>query len=94
MVRPGVTGWLAPTGDTVALGDAIRTALLELSDGDRRATLSANCRRIAVEEYAMEVQARAYLRLYETLVAQARERAAAPGGALFSPARPASAGCA
>ena len=93
MVRPGVTGWLAPTGDTAALGAAIRTALLELSDHGRARALSDNCRRIAVAEYTMEVQARAYLRLYETLVAQAKERAAASGGsAPVTPARPASAG--
>jgi glycosyltransferase involved in cell wall biosynthesis len=77
MVRPGVTGWLAPTGDTAALRQAIETALGELSASPaRRDAMSAQCRRIAVEEYSMDVQARAYLRLYETLVSRLAGRAA------------------
>ena len=41
----------------------------------RRAELAANCRRIAVEEYALEVQARRYLDLYEMILARSQ-----PGG--------------
>jgi glycosyltransferase involved in cell wall biosynthesis len=69
MVRPGETGWLAPTGDTAALRDAIFAALT--SDEQRRA-MAQTCRRVAVDEYSMDVQSRAYLALYETLVARAR----------------------
>lgn len=69
MVRPGETGWLAPTGDTAALSDAIAAAL---SDDDARAAMGAKCRAVAVAEYALDVQARAYARLYETLLARAR----------------------
>jgi glycosyltransferase involved in cell wall biosynthesis len=67
MVRPGVTGHLAPTRDVAALREAVRQVL---SDPARRAEMSANCRRIAVAEYSLEVQARAYAALYERLVAE------------------------
>lgn len=76
MVRPGITGWLAPTGDTGALGEALRTALDEVRTDARRRELHDTCRRIAIEEYSLDTQARAYLRLYETLVAAAKGRAA------------------
>jgi glycosyltransferase involved in cell wall biosynthesis len=61
MVRPGVTGLLAPPRDVAGL----RSALLELlRDTALRAEMSENCRRIAVEEYALEVQATRYGQLY------------------------------
>jgi glycosyltransferase involved in cell wall biosynthesis len=69
MVRPGETGWLAPTGDTAALREALVEAL---RDVDRRATMAPVCRQVAVEEYSLDAQARAYAALYETLVARAR----------------------
>ena len=75
MVRAGETGWLAPTGDTKALRSAIEEAL---RDDDRRKAMSPTCRRIAVEEYSLDVQANAYVRLYETLIARARSTAADP----------------
>ena len=31
--------------------------------------MAAECRRVAVEEYSLEVQARQYVRLYESLLA-------------------------
>ena len=65
MVRPGITGQLAPTGDVVALRQAI---VQVLNDPDARARMSAHCRRTAVEEYSLEVQARAYADLYESLL--------------------------
>ena len=67
MVRPGQTGWLAETGNTIALKDAILTAL---TDDSARNVIAANCRRVAVEEYSMDVQSLAYLALYETLVSR------------------------
>ena len=88
MVRPDQTGWLAATGDTRGLRDAIVEAL---SDARKRAEMALNCRRIATEEYGLEVQARAYSKLYESLVAPAPRAgpaavrvppAAAPGPAL------------
>jgi glycosyltransferase involved in cell wall biosynthesis len=71
MVRPGVTGYLAPVGDVAALGVAIQKVL---SDPVKGREMSANCRRIAVEEYSLEVQARAYARHYETILAGASVR--------------------
>ncbi len=66
MVRPGVTGLLAPSQDVTAL----RAAIVELlQDPARRAEMSANCRRIAVEEYALEIQAKRYVDLYEKMLA-------------------------
>jgi glycosyltransferase involved in cell wall biosynthesis len=66
IVRPGVTGLLVPAGDVAALRSAIAQLL---QDQTLRDEMSANCRRIAVEEYTLEVQARRYLELYETLLA-------------------------
>jgi glycosyltransferase involved in cell wall biosynthesis len=65
MVRPGVTGLLAPVKDVEALRDAI-VEILE--NPALREEMSENCRRIAVEEYALETQARRYAALYETLL--------------------------
>lgn len=69
MVRPGLTGELAPTRDVPALREAVKKLL---SDPGRRAAMADNCRRVAVQEYSLEVQAAAYRTLYETLVARAR----------------------
>ena len=71
MVRPGVTGDLARTKDVPALRQAVRNLL---NDPALRARMSENCRRIVLAEYSLEVQARAYLALYESLVAARRER--------------------
>jgi glycosyltransferase involved in cell wall biosynthesis len=65
MVRPGVTGELAPTKDVPALRQAVKNLL---NNGDVRAKMSENCRRIVLAEYSLEVQSRAYLSLYERLV--------------------------
>ncbi len=65
LVRPGVTGELAPVGDAGALKDAIRKML---KDPEKLATLSDNCRRVVVEEYAHDVQAGRYADLYRALI--------------------------
>jgi glycosyltransferase involved in cell wall biosynthesis len=66
LVRPGLTGLLVPPEDVQAL----RAAIVELlRHPARRAEMAANCRRIAVEEYSVEVQGRRYLDLYERVVA-------------------------
>jgi glycosyltransferase involved in cell wall biosynthesis len=64
MVRPGLTGQLVPVGDTAALRDAIRDML---GSPDSLKSMSEHCRRIALSEYSIEVQAAAYLKLYESL---------------------------
>ena len=65
MVRPGVTGLLAPSGDAMKLRDAIASLL---GDTAKRAEMSANCRRIALAEYNLELQALRYSEIYESLV--------------------------
>jgi glycosyltransferase involved in cell wall biosynthesis len=66
LVRPGITGLLARTGDASELRDAI---LQLLDDRVKRSEISANCRRVAVEEYELTLQARRYGRLYENMFA-------------------------
>jgi len=75
MIRQGETGLLAPPEDVRALREAI---VAVLTDEQFRARLSAHCRRVAVAEYDIEVQARRYAALYETLI---------EAGAHFDPAR-------
>jgi glycosyltransferase involved in cell wall biosynthesis len=77
-VRPGITGELAPTRDVQALREAVKRVL---SDPQKRARMGESCRRIAVEEYSLEVQAAAYRSLYESLVEarRGRDRRAAVG---------------
>jgi glycosyltransferase involved in cell wall biosynthesis len=72
MVRDGVSGFLAPKGDVKAL----RKAMLRVLDNPAlRAEMAENCRRIAVEEYDVQSQARRYLALYESLLAMDPPRA-------------------
>lgn len=68
MVRPGITGYLAPVGDSDALATQIRQVL---EHPDQSAVMSANCRRIAVEEYTFERQADRYAELYQSILAGA-----------------------
>jgi glycosyltransferase involved in cell wall biosynthesis len=69
MVRPGLTGALAPTKDVPALRAAVKELL---NDPARRATMSDHCRRIVLAEYSLDVQARAYLALYESLLERSK----------------------
>lgn len=66
MVRAGVTGFTVPLGDADALASVIGRVL---NDPARGKEMSAACRRIAVEEYALDVQARRYAELYRELAA-------------------------
>jgi glycosyltransferase involved in cell wall biosynthesis len=67
IVRPGITGLLAPLEDVRALAAAIE----ELVNNDaKREEMSSNCRRIAIQEYALEVQANRYVELYEKMLVQ------------------------
>ncbi len=65
MVRPGITGLLASAGDVAALCAAIATLL---NDAGLRAQMAQHCRRIVLEEYTIEVQARQYQALYQTIL--------------------------
>ena len=65
MIRPGVTGDLVPPKDTKALGEAIRTLL---ENPERRTRLSANGRRVAIEEFAPDIQAGRYAEVYRSML--------------------------
>jgi glycosyltransferase involved in cell wall biosynthesis len=65
MVRPGVTGYLATVANADELADAISKVL---DDPAKRAKMSRNCREIAVKEYSLETQAKAYLEFYGTVL--------------------------
>lgn len=65
VVRDGVTGTLVPVGDVRALRSAIANLL---NDPERRASMAKESRRIAVQEYELEVQARRYLTLYQSVL--------------------------
>jgi glycosyltransferase involved in cell wall biosynthesis len=68
-VRPGVTGWLAAPGDPADLAAQLARAL----DGPGgRGLMAAGCRRVAVEEYSSDLQARRYAALYDDLLAARR----------------------
>lgn len=66
MVRPGVTGALFPVQDVIAMRAAIRDVL---QNPARRAEMGANCRRVAVEEYSLELQIQRHVELYENMLA-------------------------
>jgi glycosyltransferase involved in cell wall biosynthesis len=67
LVRPGKTGLLAKPADTLDLRRVI-TELL--GDAERLKAMRATCREIAVQEYALEPQARRYLDLYREALDQ------------------------
>lgn len=65
LIRDGVTGLLAPKGNV----DNLRDKILSLLDDKKgREEMSANCRRIAEEEYDLGVQAGEYAKLYEKMI--------------------------
>ena len=61
MVRPGVTGMLVPPADVEALGSAI---IQLLRDPEHLGEMGLNCRRVAIEEYSLVLQAGRYSKLY------------------------------
>jgi glycosyltransferase involved in cell wall biosynthesis len=65
MIRREVNGLLVTSSDVAALYAAI-TDLVK--DPARREEMGVNCRRIAVEEYSLELQARRYSELYKSLI--------------------------
>jgi glycosyltransferase involved in cell wall biosynthesis len=65
MVRPGITGFTVPLGDADALASAISHVLNDRALGKE---MSAACRRIAVDEYSLDLQARRYVELYRELI--------------------------
>jgi glycosyltransferase involved in cell wall biosynthesis len=65
IIRPELTGLLAPKDDVGALSQAIRRVL---GDNQARADMQQNCRRIALEEYSLPVLATNYIALYEGIL--------------------------
>lgn len=65
LVRPGVTGYLAEPEDAV---DLTRGMVQLLENDELRDRMRQNCRAIAVQEYAIALQAQRYLTLYQQLV--------------------------
>jgi glycosyltransferase involved in cell wall biosynthesis len=64
-VRPGITGLLARAGDPAELRSAI---LKLLGDDSKRGEMSANCRRIALDEYETSIETKRYVELYEEML--------------------------
>lgn len=64
LVRPGVTGWLAPESSATGLSAALQAALRNLGHG---ADLRESCRRVAQAEFSHSLQAQRYVQVYESL---------------------------
>ncbi len=64
IIRDGVEGRLVPRGNVAALRAAVSGVL---QDDAARATMAANARQRAVQEYGLNVQASRYLDLYRSL---------------------------
>lgn len=65
LVRNEITGYLAHPENPQDLSCKL-TKVLENSN--LRANLSKNCRRIAIEEYSLELQTKRYIRLYKDIL--------------------------
>lgn len=63
LVRPDVTGWLAREPSAPALRDAIKNAL----SASGLETIRERCRRVAMTEYSLDLQAQKYERLFNSL---------------------------
>ena len=64
LVRAGQTGWTADRISAPALARAVQRAVDDLEHGK---DLRPTCRQVAVTEFDMELQARRYLNLYDSL---------------------------
>ena len=64
-VRDGYTGLLVPPNNAQALATA---AALLLDNPDRVKGMSANCRKVAVQEYTLELQSQRYLQIYDAML--------------------------
>jgi glycosyltransferase involved in cell wall biosynthesis len=64
MVRPGVSGWLAPQTTPAALGATVERALNDVAVVNH---LRESCRALADREYSLELQGGRYIHLFEEL---------------------------
>jgi glycosyltransferase involved in cell wall biosynthesis len=65
-IRPGISGTLAPRYDEDALANGLRSILEQ--DSPSSAFMRGECRRIAVEELSLELQASRYIAIYEDML--------------------------
>ena len=65
-VQPGVTGWLAPNGDSAALAEALHHALSLTTE--RRAELARNAQEQVRSRYGLVQSNRQLLQLYERML--------------------------
>ncbi|MBV5331293.1 glycosyltransferase family 1 protein, partial [bacterium] len=65
VVRPGETGLLVPTGDSVAMASALVSLL---SDPNRANQMGRNGRRLIEQDYDLEKALSKYISLYEAAV--------------------------
>ena len=72
VVRPGRTGWLAEPESARDLARCLRQALA--AGAEQRRRMSAECRRIAEEEYGVDLMCRRYVELYEEVIAERHAR--------------------
>ena len=71
MVRPGVTGWIAPAGDSLAMGNQLKYMA---DHRDEAAGLGQKAREVAVQEYSQEREVADYRKLYEHVLQQPAKR--------------------
>jgi glycosyltransferase involved in cell wall biosynthesis len=65
MIRDGISGILVPPQDIAALSSAI---IRFIQDPIMLKEYKTNCRRISIEDYSLEVQARRYIEVYNNLM--------------------------
>ena len=65
MVRPGVTGWIAPTGDANAMGNQLKYVAEHREEANN---LGLRAREIAVKEYSQEREVADYTKLYQDVL--------------------------
>jgi len=65
IVRPEITGYLAEPENTNDLSNGI---IQLLEDKKQRESMAKNCRKIALEEYSLELQAKRYIDLYNKIL--------------------------
>ncbi|MEH2348512.1 MAG: glycosyltransferase family 4 protein [Nostoc sp.] len=65
LVRPDITGYLAEPEKTDSFSEGIINLL---EDNNLRSEMKKNCREIAVQEYALDIQARKYIDIYQSRI--------------------------
>jgi glycosyltransferase involved in cell wall biosynthesis len=65
MIQPDFTGSLVPLGDTTTFCEKM---IHLLKDKALRSEMSDNCRRVALQNYDLSIQARGYVRLYSQML--------------------------